>query len=157
MQHTARGFLHIDGDIRMLTGTVTLRADAGGAVVAAQLSVAGFEKVRQAGAPRAVLPILGGTLTGCCAVAYPEVLYQVRALPAGSMWPHQRLPSSKRSRELPGNVTVARTLFRSCFPLFVCVCRVHINSRLFPLSPLSSKQFSKVSSQTRWTSEKSEK
>jgi len=41
-----------------------------------KLSVAGFDIVRAAGVPRAVLPILGGTLTGCCAVAYPEVLYQ---------------------------------------------------------------------------------
>lgn len=46
----------------------------------AQLSAAGFERVRAAGVPGAVLPVLGGTFTGCCAVAYPEVLYQVGAL-----------------------------------------------------------------------------
>lgn len=40
-----------------------------------QVSVATFEKAQQAGVNEALLPVLGGAMTGMVAVAYPEILY----------------------------------------------------------------------------------
>ena len=41
-----------------------------------QVSVATFEKAQQAGVSEALLPVIGGALTGVAALVYPEVLYQ---------------------------------------------------------------------------------
>ena len=41
-----------------------------------QVSLTSFERLEAAGVDEAVLPIIGGALTGIAAVAYPEILYQ---------------------------------------------------------------------------------